>query len=189
MVRLEHLLMITAWMGLPMVTTFEIPTSDNGELPDRLEAVHPTTGNRHDKNYFGCMTEDAIVTDVEAMGVRQIAVAGAETDVCILQSTLGLLDNGYEVFLLEDCLSTSEAHPGPALNRMYRAGAVPCTLKTMLYELVECVTGVPWYPEGWAMEDHPGAKPFPERFITPKSGRPGIRQTRASPDPRRSRCA
>ena len=48
---------------------------------------------------------------------RQIAVAGAETDVCILQSTLGLLEAGYEVFLLEDCLSTTEASPGPALRR------------------------------------------------------------------------
>lgn len=167
-VRLEHLLMITDWMDLPLVTTFETPVEGNGELPDRLEKVYPAGRPRHIKDYFGCMTEPEIVADVDGMEVRQIAVAGAETDVCILQSTLGLLDRGYEVFLLEDCLSTTEASPGPALRRMYAAGAVPTTLKAMLYELVECVSDIPWYAEGWAMKDHPGAKPFPEAFIRPE---------------------
>jgi nicotinamidase-related amidase len=167
-VRLEHLLMIADWMDLPLVTTFETPVEDNGELPERLERLFPAGRPRHVKNYFGCMTEPEIMADVEAMAVRQIAVAGAETDVCILQSTLGLLELGYQVFLLEDCLSTTEASPGPALRRMYAAGAVPTTLKAMLYELVQCVADIPWYPEGWAMKDHPGAKPFPEAFIAPE---------------------
>lgn len=171
-VRLEHLLMITDWMDLPMVTTFETPVEDNGELPDRLEKLYPDGRPRHVKNYFGCMTEPEILADVEAMGVRQIAVAGAETDVCILQSTLGLLERGYEVFLLEDCVSTTEASPGPSLRRMYASGAVPTTLKAMVYELLQCVSDIPWYPKGWAMGDHPDAKPFPEAFIRPESWPP-----------------
>lgn len=167
-VRLEHLLMISDWMDLPLVTTFEKPIAETGEFPERLEAVFPSGRPRHEKNYFGCMAHPEIVADVTAMGRRQIAVAGAETDVCILQSTLGLLDAGYEVFLLEDCLSTTEASPGPALRRMYSAGAVPCTLKTMLYELVECVDDIPWYPDLWLGKDDSDAKPFPEAFIPPE---------------------
>ena len=167
-VRLEHLLMITDWADLPMVTTFEKPVEETGELPERLEAVFPAGRPRHVKTYFGCMAHPEIAGDVAAMDRRQIAVAGAETDVCVLQSTLGLLEAGYEVFLLEDCLSTTEAAPGPALRRMYAAGAVPCTLKTMLYELVECVDAIPWYPDLWLEKDHPDTKPFPEAFIPPE---------------------
>jgi hypothetical protein len=62
-------------------------------------------------------------------------VAGSETDVCVLQSTLGLLELGFQVFLIEDGLFTSEPHPGPAIERMYRAGAIPLTYKTLYYEL------------------------------------------------------
>lgn len=169
-VRLEHLLMISDWMDLPLVTTFEKPVDENGEFPERLEAVFPVGRPRHVKNYFGCMAHPEIAADVAAMDRRQIAVVGAETDVCILQSTLGMLDAGYEVFLLEDCLSTTEASPGPALRRMYAAGAVPCTLKTMLYELTECVDGIPWYPDHWQAD--PEAKPFPEGFIAPEEWPP-----------------
>ncbi len=171
-VRIEHLLMIADWMDLPLVATFEKPVADNGEFPERLESVFPAGRPRHVKNFFGCMAHPEIAADVEAMGVRQVAVAGAETDVCILASTLGLLDAGYEVFLLEDCLATTEASPGPALRRMYAAGAVACTLKTMLYELVACVDDTPWYPEGWLAAGDPSAKPFPGGFTAPEQWPP-----------------
>ena len=79
---------------------------------------------------------------------------------------------GYQVFVLEDCLFTSESQPGPALRRMYQAGAQPCTLKTMAYELVKCVDNVPWYPEAWLERDLPDIKLFPENFIPPEKWPP-----------------
>jgi len=168
LVRYEHLLMLADWMELPLMATFEKPVSENGELPERLEAVFPATGQRFVKNYFGCMTEPDIAGAIKELPIKQIAVAGAETDVCVMQSVLGLLQTGYQVFLLEDCLFTTESQPSPALRRMYQAGAIPCTLKSMAYELVRCVDDIPWYPEAWEMKDHIGAKPFLDNFIPPE---------------------
>jgi nicotinamidase-related amidase len=168
MLRLEHLLMLAEMMDLPTVTTFETPTSENGELAERLESVFPAHGKRFVKSFFGCASEPDIASALKAAEVRQWAVAGAETDVCVLQSTLGLLETGYEVFLLEDCLFTTEPHPGPALRRMYQAGAVPTTLKTMAYELVLCADQIPWYPEFWAPNYQP-QKPVPSGFVAPEN--------------------
>ena len=168
LVRYEHLLMLAEWMDLPLVATFEKPVSENGELPERLEAVFPAKGKRFVKNYFGCMTEPEIADAIKELQVEQIAVAGAETDVCVMQSVLGLLQAGYQVFLLEDCLFTSESQPAPALRRMYQAGAIPCTLKMIAFELVRCVDDIPWYPEGWEMKDRSGEKPFPKDFTSPE---------------------
>jgi hypothetical protein len=86
-----------------------------------------------------------------------------------LQSVLGLLRRGYQVFLLEDCLFITEKHPGPALRRMEQAGAVPTTLKALVYELVASTERTPWYPEGWIDADRPYAKQFPERFSVPEA--------------------
>ena len=66
LVRLEHLLILADWMDLPLVATFEIPLSDNGELPERLETVFPVNGQRFEKNYFGCMTETDIADAIKA---------------------------------------------------------------------------------------------------------------------------
>jgi nicotinamidase-related amidase len=168
LVRLEHLLMLAGWAGLPLLATFEKPVEENGWLPDRLERVFPASGRRFVKNFFGSTSEPEIRSALGDLGMQQVAVAGAETDVCILQTTLGLLEMGLEVVLLEDCLFTTEPRPEAALRRMERAGAVPATLKSVAYELVECVDGTPWYPETAL----PGTSPLPAGFIPPEQWPP-----------------
>jgi isochorismate hydrolase len=144
MARLEHLLMLADWLKTPLITTFEHPVEELGTLPERLEQVFPAHGQRHIKRTYNCCGEPDIRTAIRELGVHQFVVAGAETDVCILQSVMGLLGLGYQVFLLEDCLFTTEPHPRPALERMYRSGVIPCTFKTFAYEMTRSVENTPW---------------------------------------------
>lgn len=134
MLRLGKLLVMADCLGLPTLATFERPR-ENGWLPDELERDWPAHGRRYVKQTYDLCGEPAIVSALGELGKRGLLVAGAETDVCVLQSVLSLLELGYEVFLLEDCLFSSEPHPAPAVRRMEAAGAVPCTLKTAYYEL------------------------------------------------------
>lgn len=137
--RLEQLLLMADWFQLPAIATFEHPIERKGTLHPRLESFFPVKGQKFVKKTFNCCAEPEILAALCKLPGRQIAVAGSETDVCILQSVHGLLKQGFEVFLLEDCLFTSEPHPRPALQRMYAAGAIPCTYKTFHYELLHSV--------------------------------------------------
>jgi hypothetical protein len=132
--RLEKLVTMAACLELPTLATFERPDA-NGWLPEYLEVVWPVHGQRYVKHTYDLYGEAEIARAIAESGKRQLLVAGAETDVCVLQSTLSLLQHGYEVFLLEDCLFTTEANVATALRRLEAAGAVPCTLKTAYYEL------------------------------------------------------
>jgi nicotinamidase-related amidase len=139
LVRIERLLMLADWLELPLIATFEHPVETKGWLPERLERIFPSHGQRFVKRTFNCCSDDSIRKAIGRLGIKQVVVAGAETDVCVLQSSLGLLRTGLQVFILEDCIFTSEQHPRPALERMYRAGVVPCTLKAFFYELMRTV--------------------------------------------------
>jgi hypothetical protein len=132
---LEFLLGLATAYDLPCVATFEQPVAKKGWLPERLEARFPSHGERFTKNTFNCCGEEEIRDALARLGRSQFAVAGGETDVCVLQSVLGLIEGGYQVFLLEDCLFSSEPVVGPAIRRMEQAGAVPSTVKTLSYEL------------------------------------------------------
>jgi len=136
--RLEKLVHLAERLELPVLATFEEPAV-HGWLPDACEALWPAGGLRHEKHTYDCCGGVEIADAIAALGRRQLLVAGAETDVCVLQSVLSLLERDYEVFLLEDCLFSSEPNVGPALRRMYAAGVVPCTLKTAYYELMRDV--------------------------------------------------
>jgi nicotinamidase-related amidase len=133
--RVELLFGLATVYDLPLLATFEQPVEKKGWLPARLEPYFPAHGQRHTKQTFNCCSEPAILTAIGGLGRAQIAVAGGETDVCVLQSVLGLIAAGKQVFLLEDALFSSEPNVGPAIRRMESAGAIPSTVKTLYYEL------------------------------------------------------
>jgi hypothetical protein len=59
----------------------------------------------------------------------------------VLQSCLGLLDLGYQVFVVEDLLFSSAGDVVAAIARMQAEGAVFLTYKTLYYELIQAVDG------------------------------------------------
>ena len=148
MARIEQLLVWTDVTKVPLIATFEHDPKRNGWLPENLEAVFPEHGQRLVKRTFDCCRESEIAAALKKTKRRQVVVAGAETDVCVLQSVLGLLEMGFEVFVLEDCLFTNEPNVRPALDRMRQAGAVPSTYKTFYFEMTKSVD---WksYPPAW----------------------------------------
>ena len=163
LIRLEQLLTIAEWFGLPLIATFEHPVEIKGWLPESLERIFPPHGQRFVKRTFNCCEEPAIRRALEQLSAKQVAISGAETDVCVLQSALGLRKMGYEVFLLEDCLFTSEPHPGPALDRMYQSGVIPCTYKMLYYELTRTVD-----EGGWPREWQARRSEYAARIIAPE---------------------
>jgi nicotinamidase-related amidase len=133
--RVEHLLGLATAYQLPMIATFEQPVEKKGWLPDRLTPWFPQNARKLTKQTFDCTGEPEIRDAIASLGVTQFAVAGGETDVCVLQSVLGVLGMEYDVFLLEDALFSEDPNTGPAIRRMELAGAVPSTVKTLHYEL------------------------------------------------------
>lgn len=166
--RLEQLLLLARHFEIPTIATFEHPVERNGWLPGRLERVFPPAplGQRFVKRTFNLCAEPEISAAVVASGKRQALVAGAETDVCVLQSVLGLLDLGMQVFLIEDCLFTAEPNDGPALRRMHGAGAIPTTCKTLHYELKRTVA-VPPLHHAWNEQYGDGSAPFVDPYALP----------------------
>ncbi len=137
--RWEKLLTVARCLELPTVATFEEPER-NGWLSPACEQAFPPHGLRYIKRTFDCCGQPEIDAAIAEMGRVNVLLAGTETDVCVLQSALSLVERGHVVFLLEDCVASSEPHTRPALARMYAAGVVPCTLKTAYYELMRAVT-------------------------------------------------
>jgi nicotinamidase-related amidase len=167
--RVELLFGLATVYELPLLATFEQPVEKKGWLPPRLEPYFPTHGRRYTKQTFNCCGEPSILAGIEALGRSQIAVAGGETDVCVLQSVLGLIAAGKQVFLLEDALFSSEPNAGPAIRRMEGAGAIPSTVKTLYYELRRSVAA--FRPEQVFPQRVPGLSlPEPEKLPVSTQG-------------------
>ncbi|CAD6569906.1 MAG: histone H3.1 [Tremellales sp. Tagirdzhanova-0007] len=71
-------------------------------------------------------------------GVKNAIIVGIESHVCVLQTTLDLLNlGGLTVYILADAVSSCNRQEIPiALDRARQAGAVVTTSESMLFELI-----------------------------------------------------
>jgi nicotinamidase-related amidase len=87
---------------------------------------------------FSCARDAELRSAVEASARQQIVVTGMEAHVCVLQTALDLLSEGYEVFVPHDAVNSRRAADKEwALHRMATAGAVITSTDSALFELVE----------------------------------------------------
>jgi nicotinamidase-related amidase len=120
---------------IPIVATLERPIETNGAVPPEIEEELNDLSRIFEKTFFDLSREKPISDHVAGLDRRQIIIAGCETDVCVLQSCLGLLSQGYGVYVVEDLLFSASPDVASAIARMKAEGAVFVSYKTLFYEL------------------------------------------------------
>jgi hypothetical protein len=130
---------LLGYFRIPLVVTLERPVRHKGKLPRRVAGSLPETAAIFEKDFFDLTKEETIRNHLKGLKKKQAIVAGCETDVCVLQSCLGLLGLGYEVFVVEELLFSSTAKVDVAVARLKTEGAVFLSYKTLFYELFEAI--------------------------------------------------
>jgi len=98
-------------------------------LKDALGEFEPV-----EKLTFSCYDTAEFVDKLEAYGKKNILVTGVEAHICVQQTVLDLLENGYSVYVVADCIgSRSETDFVYAIGRMRQAGAVLTTMESVLF--------------------------------------------------------
>jgi len=129
------------YFEVPTVVTLERSIDQKGRLPAEIGNTLGDIAATFEKNFFDLTKEKKIRDHLGSLKKKQVIVAGCETDVCVLQSCLGLLNLGYEVFVVEELLFSSAQNVASAITRMKSEGAIVLTYKTLYYELIEAVEG------------------------------------------------
>jgi nicotinamidase-related amidase len=83
-----------------------------------------------DKPFYSAFVRSPLYEVLTGKGIDTIVVSGAETDVCVLATTLSAVDLGFRVVIVEDALCSSSDEGHDALMTMYR---------TRLHEQIDVV--------------------------------------------------
>jgi nicotinamidase-related amidase len=128
------LLRLAQVTSLPVVLT----TQYRRGLGETVAPVRDLAGvDALDKTSFGCFGDDAFRARLKSLGRDQLLVAGIESHICVTQTVLGALAQGYHVHVASDAVgSRTEATRQVGLSRMERAGALVSSAEMALYELL-----------------------------------------------------
>jgi nicotinamidase-related amidase len=90
-----------------------------------------------EKETFSACGAEGLLQSLKARKIRDIVLCGMETHVCILNTCLDLLEEGFHVFVAADAVSARNAENTLfALERMRDAGAVIVSTEMVLFELL-----------------------------------------------------
>lgn len=136
--RICWLIGVARWAGVPQVAMAE-DIAGNGSVHPAVAAALEPDSVVHDKMHFGLAAEADILQAVRETGRKTLILVGLETDVCVSQSALGLLEQRFRVVVVADAVGS----PGPdhayGLQRLRAAGVTVVGLKGLYYEWMRSV--------------------------------------------------
>lgn len=128
------------WL-LDVAGELSVPVLASEQYPRGLGRTVPALAGRLDeaarmeKTCFSCVAEPGCVQRFRELGRRQAVIAGVEAHVCVLQTALGLLEKGWQVFVMREGISSRRLRDAElAVARMRQAGAQIVSREMIAFE-------------------------------------------------------
>ena len=129
---------------VPAILTAVETESFSGYIWPQLMDVFP--GQKPiERTSMNSWDDSAFREAVKATGRKNIIIAGLWTEVCVTWPALNMLNEGYNIYIVEDaCGATSPLAHEAAIRRCVQAGAVPMTTLATVLE----------FQRDWVNRDH-----------------------------------
>ena len=133
---LRRLLQVVMQLQVPLLVTEQYPKGLGHTLTELVE-LFPPGQSVIEKVSLSCCGERNFVAALDALHRRQIVVCGLETHACVNQTVHDLLDQGFQVHLPSDAISSRfDGDYRAAWDKMVGSGAVPTSVEMISLEWV-----------------------------------------------------
>lgn len=132
-----------ASLALAAAQTLGIPVFFTEQVPAKLGPTAPTLVRLapgapvFPKNTFSALATEALPTALRAAQIEHLLLIGLETPLCIYQSALGALAEGFQVTILSDAIAARRTDDHTAcLAALRHAGVTVLPVETVFYALL-----------------------------------------------------
>jgi nicotinamidase-related amidase len=130
-------------LGIPLAATEQYPRGLGRTVAPLAERL----GEIPDKLTFSCAGCGQLFAQFAQQQRPKVLVVGVETHVCVQQTVLDLISDGFRVYVAVDAVgSRFELDYQTALRRMETGGAVLTTTESALFEWCE-IAGTPEFKQ------------------------------------------
>jgi len=122
-------------LGIPILWNEQNPTGLGGtilELAELLTALQPQP-----KMTFSCCGNPTFMDELRRSGRQQVLLVGIEAHICVYQTAAELLQEGYDVHLVSDAVSSRTLeNKQVGIERLRAHGAEITSTEMTLFELL-----------------------------------------------------
>ncbi|WP_300463492.1 isochorismatase family protein [Desulfobacula sp.] len=130
-------------LGVPIIWMEQIP----GKLGPTTEVIsNCLTGQTPiEKFSFSCCGEPQFMDTFNRAGRTQVLLTGIETHICVFQSGYDLIQNGCEVQVVSDCVSSrTRENKDIGIQRIVQSGGQVTCVEMVFFELMRAAQGDPF---------------------------------------------
>lgn len=108
-----------------------------GSTNQKLLDILPKDAEIIEKTAFSLLKEENAIDLIKSFNKKQVILFGIETHICVLQTALDLIENGFEVYLIRNaCKSRSDYESAAGMEIMKNNGVQLLTLEIALFQLL-----------------------------------------------------
>lgn len=120
-------------LNIPVLATEQYPQGLGVTIPSLLNRLK--TDQIIEKIHFNACEEAEFIAALLDHQTKQVVLVGTEAHVCVLQTALGLMARGLQVYLVAEAVgSRREADKQLALARFQQAGGVVVSREMVAFE-------------------------------------------------------
>jgi nicotinamidase-related amidase len=128
-------------LGIPIIWTEQVPEK-LGQTTPEIAALLAASATPLSKASFSCCGAPPFMTELKALNRGQLLLTGIETHICLYQTSVDLLNMGYEVQVVADAVSSRTAENKQiGLDRIRAAGGIVTSTEMALFELLRVAEG------------------------------------------------
>lgn len=147
--RISLLVQACRLLSVPILVTEQYPKGLGRTVPEMAQHFAADAVPIEKLSFSACGVQE-FDTQLRERHIEQVMLCGIEAHICVSQTAHDLLQNGYQVHVLSDVVSTRLPHNRDlGLNKMAKAGAVISSLEMALFEL--CPAGTPEFKQMQAL--------------------------------------
>lgn len=126
-----------AVLGVPVCLTEQYPRGLGATVQEIKDQLGPDMAI-HEKLMFSARECTELNSALQDKNIRNVVLTGIETHICVLQTAMDLMANGYNVFICIDGVgSRHEEDFMTAMQRMETSGATLVSTEMVLFEWCE----------------------------------------------------
>ncbi len=131
--RIKQLIIAANTLVIPVVVTEQYP---KGLGPTEAELVSVLDdATIIEKTNFSCVKAEGFSEQIELLKRKQIILVGMECHICILQTAIDLIAQGFQVYVVSDGVSSrTKDNYNNGLKRMRDAGVIIANLESVIFE-------------------------------------------------------
>ena len=125
-------------LSVPVIASEQYPAGLGETLPFLATLMADAGADVREKTMFSCREVAPAFNKLLAKGVQNLVITGLESHVCVLQSALDLIGQGFNVFAVVDAVgSRFQIDHETALCRLELSGVTLVSTEMVLFELCE----------------------------------------------------